>query len=545
MNLAIDSVIKVSLIVVLGLVASVLMRRQSAALRHWMLSAAILCGAAVPLLGLVMPSWQVATAPAALRADPPPTTGAATSSRATQQSVGLQLEVEPGPNDSGTGLGLLAPIWLTGVAITGSFLLVGYTRLMRLASRARRLTAGTWFDLAADISREYRVRRPVILLRSAHPALLVTWGLRQPKILVPAEAEQWDEHRIGIVLRHEIAHIRRHDWIVQLVAEIMRCIYWFNPLVWLACRRLRDQSEHACDDVVLARGVEASAYATQLLELARVFATEHRSWSAAPAMARSCSLERRIAIMLTPRVNRSPLTRSVRAAIGLAMFGVTAAIAGAVFAQAPTARFSGLVTDPSGAPLPETTITLTHRQTTAGHAMPTDQSGSFDFAALPPGEYALEARTPGFAALRQTITLSARETVRRDIRLNIGTVQESITVGAGASRIVPMKDPSRVKTFVDKLRGQRLQPPLKIKDVRPEYSQALRDAGIEGRVVLEGRISTDGSVTDIRVIESAHEELVNAARDAASQWRFEPTRLWGNPVETTMTMTFNFVREPR
>jgi TonB family protein len=361
---------------------------------------------------------------------------------------------------------------------------------------------------------------------------------------VPAGAEEWDEHRIRIVLRHEIAHIRRQDWSVQLVAEILRCVYWFNPLVWVACRRLRDESEHACDDVVLARGVEASAYAVQLLELARVFASERRSWAAAPAMARSCSLERRIVIMLTPRVNRTPLTRSVRAAIGLAMFGVTAAIAGAAFAQAGPARFSGSVVDPSGAPVPDTTITLTHRPTTTSYAMPTDQTGNFEFRDLRPGEYTIEARTPGFAVLRDSITLDPNEGARRDIRLNIGTVQETITVGAPSQATArKTKDASSVKSFVDKLRGQRLQPPLKITHVSPVYSQALRDAGIEGRVVLEGRIGTDGSVTGIRVVESAHEELVNAARDAASQWRFEPTRLWGTPVETTMTMTFNFVRE--
>ena len=158
-----------------------------------------------------------------------------------------------------------------------------------------------------------------------------------------------------------------------------------------------------------------------------------------------------------------------------------------------------------------------------------------------------DALARGFAPLKETLTLAAGASVRRDIRLNIGTVQESITVGAGRSRVMPPteKERSAVKSIVDKLRGQRLQPPIKTKDVRPVYTEAMRDAGLEGRVVLEGRIATDGSVTDIKVIEPAQEELVNSAREAASQWRFEPTRLWGTPVETTMTMTFNFVREPR
>jgi TonB family protein len=63
--------------------------------------------------------------------------------------------------------------------------------------------------------------------------------------------------------------------------------------------------------------------------------------------------------------------------------------------------------------------------------------------------------------------------------------------------------------------------------------------------VLDSRIGVDGSITDIRVVRSAHEELTRAARDAASQWRFEPTRLWGTPVEAHMIMTFNFERQSR
>ena len=48
----------------------------------------------------------------------------------------------------------------------------------------------------------------------------------------------WSDERARVVLSHELAHIRRGDWIVQLSAELLRAIYWFNPLLWVACRRL-------------------------------------------------------------------------------------------------------------------------------------------------------------------------------------------------------------------------------------------------------------------------------------------------------------------
>ena len=92
------------------------------------------------------------------------------------------------------------------------------------------------------------------LLQSHHPALLVTWGLGSPKILLPATASAWPADRIRVVLAHELAHVVRHDWLTQISAELLRALYWFNPLVWLAARRLREESERACDDAVLETG---------------------------------------------------------------------------------------------------------------------------------------------------------------------------------------------------------------------------------------------------------------------------------------------------
>ena len=171
--------------------------------------------------------------------------------------AGASGAVQPrrtGPFDAVTVGRVLATVWSVGFGVSLFVLLVGLCRLSWLASHAERVKHGRWAELTGDIARAYGLRRPIALLHSDHPTLLVTWGVVRPKVLLPADALDWPDDRIRIVLGHELAHIRRSDWLVQMAAELLRAVYWFNPLVWIARRRLRLESEQACDDAVLEDG---------------------------------------------------------------------------------------------------------------------------------------------------------------------------------------------------------------------------------------------------------------------------------------------------
>ena len=153
-------------------------------------------------------------------------------------------------------------VWVAGAVLFVIPLVVGLWRTQRL-----RRGSSSWDEgqrLAADLSNNRRVR---VLL---HDQLLapMTCGWMRPVILMPADAGEWATSDARQALLHELEHIRRHDWPIQVLARFTCALYWFHPAAWFAWRQLRLESERACDDAVVA-GADRTAYAEQLVSLAR------------------------------------------------------------------------------------------------------------------------------------------------------------------------------------------------------------------------------------------------------------------------------------
>src|SRR5262249_632232 len=128
---------------------------------------------------------------------------------------------------------LIILVWACGFGGGLLMLIVGGIRVARMARRAAPMIDRRWTRIAAGLSQTLSLGRPVQILQSRDGVILAGWGLRRPRLLVPPEAEKWSESRIRMVLCHELAHVRRCDWPVQLLAELARAAYWFNPLVWI------------------------------------------------------------------------------------------------------------------------------------------------------------------------------------------------------------------------------------------------------------------------------------------------------------------------
>ncbi len=430
---------KATVLLALAWVGTIFLRRQSAALRHRLWTIAIAGCLALPLVALVVPAWHAfSTVPAvaqnisqtvvATNAGGPPPVSAPPASRF----------------DTAAFIGAALLLWAAGTMLIAFRVLVGLARLWSISRYARQAPEATCAAMG-ELRASFGIRRKIRLLECASAATMpMTWGVLRPRILLPAGVVAWDEERCRIVLSHELVHVGRNDWILQVCAEALRACFWFHPLAWIAANRLRQESERACDDGVLNSGIGVAEYAAELLALAQTLRAPGWRFSLALAIARPSNLERRFAAMLDSSLSKRPLSRRsnlVAISLGACLLLPIAALtlsaeppravaqsavlpaAAAPAEQSDAARgasITGAVVGRRGSGIPGLNVTLIRGE--LSEAARTDADGEFLFSDLAPGVYTLhiERPWPGVTQSRTIHVVLRSRTSAANIRLALG-----------------------------------------------------------------------------------------------------------------------------
>ncbi len=153
-------------------------------------------------------------------------------------------------------------------------------------------------DRLAAHAKTLDLKRSIRLFQTPKALVPLTCGWLRPVIILPPEATGWSEKRTDIVLLHELAHIKRGDFFLSFLTRMASILYWFNPLVWIAIKRLAIEREHASDDCVLATGTKATEYASHLLDIARKASSSRWFSPAGITIAKKSNLEARIMSIL-------------------------------------------------------------------------------------------------------------------------------------------------------------------------------------------------------------------------------------------------------
>ncbi|MGH7710993.1 MAG: M56 family metallopeptidase, partial [Gemmatimonadaceae bacterium] len=311
------------------------LRSASAATRHLVWSIGIAGLFALPFLSSNLP-WRIAVplavAPDAHRAQPLDTPGDAPTLANIDAETTVESLGNPAPvtvSDASTVLPAAtqstAPIqagtWLVIAWYAGAVVLL--LRLGRSVATVRRILANAspaddpqLASTVGALARRLGIRRHIRLVTADNITIPFTTGVLRPVIALPRGRLSWDQQKTEAVLLHELAHIARFDLWTSFGAHVACALYWFNPLIWVASRKMRVEGERACDDAVLRFGKRASDYADQLLEVVRD--TKNR-WAptVTVAMARRSAFEGRLLAILSPEINRRRLTPRLATAVAL------------------------------------------------------------------------------------------------------------------------------------------------------------------------------------------------------------------------------------
>ncbi len=314
LGFVIDISIKAAIVCAVAMLATLSMRRASANARSmvWVFTLVILL--ALPLGRVVSPVWNLPVIPEV-------STwfgrGVATEALVLPDEKVIDAQDErafPSAGRSGSaaaGAGLadgweVSAIlaWLAGAVLALCWLAVR-TVLGRRIIRRCEAADEAWADLLAETAARLGLRRRVRLFESCEIGAAVTVGAINPAIVVPAGSAGWPAAKRRYILSHELAHIKRRDGLVEVLAIVVKSVYWFNPFVWLAVKAARIERERDCDDAVLAGGARPSDYALFLMDIAADLGTPRGPAWQLSTISQGSNLKERIMCILDPKIDRN------------------------------------------------------------------------------------------------------------------------------------------------------------------------------------------------------------------------------------------------
>lgn len=447
-------------------------------------------------------------------------------------------------------------LWVIGV---GVLLAVGWRRSRNMMP----IGEEPWHAPADIVERVTRAARaahvPLSRIRITDASVVpCVRNLRKPLVVVSkAVIEHLEADELRAVLIHENAHRKRGDLWRSAAQRVSICMFFFYPPAWWLERRLRESAEMACDEAVLAAGIDPRTYARALARTVDL----GLAFSGAPALSSGgAHLRTRLQRIKDPERyaimnhHRFVVAAAFVAAVALSFVpgadgaGVAAAIGEAQVAGEwlPAARLSGL----NGL---ETTVELNYQDAALVQVLQdlADRAG-FDVYFLSQADLTLKVQVVvSGTSVRDVLGLAAdlrgieyrvvdAETlivrVRRAGSVEVYDETVAITrqgdVPVRVIRRTPQDSPMRV--------AGDIKEPEKIYNVAPVYPELARRARMEGFVILQAVIDKEGNVRDVEVLRGLGLGLDVAALDAVKQWKYTPTHYDGVPVEVILTITVSF-----
>ena len=175
----------------------------------------------------------------------------------------------------------LAAVWIVGVVLLQVRLFVQWSAAQRMRRRGVSRARAPWPATVAELCRQLGIRRTVAIVESTVAQVPMVIGWLRPVVLVPVGLMTGlTQHQLRAIIAHELAHVRRHDYLVNLIQAVLETLLFYHPAVWWLSNKLRVEREYCCDDVAVSVGGDPIRYARTLSLLETI-----RSETPQPALA--------------------------------------------------------------------------------------------------------------------------------------------------------------------------------------------------------------------------------------------------------------------
>jgi beta-lactamase regulating signal transducer with metallopeptidase domain len=286
LSLLSEFLIKSSILLSFAILMSFFCRRQSASLRHFILSFTLIGLLLFPVLSSVKTGWKTRLLPSFHNEDPSYIFNGSMSFSGTTPSPltagnGLDMDHRNGETSalkSSKPARQYVPFHtfvkycflITWIFVFASILfrhIFGLYGAFRITKEAEDIKDPFWRHLLHSFLDAISLKKRVSLLRHTKVKVPLTWGWLKPVVIMPTESKFWSLNQRSSALLHELSHIKRGDFLVMMLARISLSLFWFNPLSWVVFHMMKKEQEKACDELVLNTGIKPSDYAADLLSI--------------------------------------------------------------------------------------------------------------------------------------------------------------------------------------------------------------------------------------------------------------------------------------
>ncbi|OJJ15335.1 hypothetical protein BKI52_38620 [marine bacterium AO1-C] len=152
----------------------------------------------------------------------------------------------------GQHLPLIVTVWLLGVVVLMLRFLGGYALLQRMRHHRVSAVNREWQLKILEIADHLKIKKIVRLMESANAKTPMVIGYLKPIILLPlGTISGLSSKQVESILAHEMAHIARNDYLINIIQSIVEIFLFFNPAMWWISGQVRQEREHCCDDIAL------------------------------------------------------------------------------------------------------------------------------------------------------------------------------------------------------------------------------------------------------------------------------------------------------